>query len=138
MQKVLREKAPGETVGVEGSVLGPELSGKVVSALLRKYPDRRAGVLRVFMDYETDIRGALSPKREDEGAWGDAKNLYLPYLISSQAESIILSGEDVRRIHSKLDDDRERGSSNLAQKEKLAEIYFAARKRIFPEAPSPE
>lgn len=53
-----------------------------------------------------------------------------------EVEEKINAGEDVREIREILQ--KSEGAGNFAEKQELAELYFAARKRIYPDAPFPE
>ena len=114
------------------SVFG-ESAGKLVADALKRHDGDRVEALKDFMYRESDERNRQAKAAGRKEDWNDANNAWHSPLMFSPADKIA-SGEDVELIRQSLATTK---MPNIAERRKLADVYFLARRRLFPEAPFP-
>ena len=127
--------------GVENSIFGPDLSEKLVVALIGKFKDtsyKRVGVMREFLDKEAEMRETLEPGAKP----GIEQERHRMTVFQSEEE--ILKGKDMEWIHKLMDGDFLRGNGpthfpglNYYQAV-FIKVHLGLRKRLFPEIQTPK
>ena len=123
--------------GVPGSKLDAQLSGELLSALLRKHKDDPVQAIADFLGTEIYFRSRLSPTREENHKWQDAGNI-LGYTTKKKMQSgKITTDDDVKGMLTSLSDVGD-VHGNLQHRRELAGLYFTLRRMVFPDAPFPD
>ena len=108
--------------GVEGSIFGVKPSEALITLYSASMPPNQ--VLRKFMMDEALLSMNQSKTADERDDWADARNVFhLP-----NKEEQILAGVDVEYLREKLQ------TKNSPYYKTLADVYLAARKRLFPQA----
>jgi len=117
----------------ECSIFGDRVKAVIVE-VSKRTPGNKAEILHEFMRREVNERVRRSRTPEEGGKdWSDAMNLFDGVFMFTP-ETKIMSGTDVKIVRRSL---AETKMQNIEERRKLAQVYFAARKEILPNAPFP-
>jgi hypothetical protein len=111
-----------KTAGIEGSIFGKALSGRIVKSLHERFPAEPLKMLGKFMKTELEARIAISKSDEEVASWEEARKDFSPILVMSIDD--VLDGKDLKATKAYL-------KKRSEERKAIAGVYKNLRERIF-------
>ncbi|MDD5111215.1 MAG: hypothetical protein PHG85_01565 [Candidatus Altiarchaeota archaeon] len=110
-----------KTEGVNGSVLGPKLSGSILSSLASRFPGEPLKIIGRYVRTEIDVRIALSKSDTETVRWENARKEFT--CIIGMGFDDVLNKKDLNALKKYL-------KEKTTEHEAVAEVYKSLREKL--------